>query len=219
VRYRDNFGRVLVLAHLHGVDFSQHMIEEGYSPYFVKYGNVPFAGVHERYSEAEHRAQAAGLGVWDQLTVNGAKLRNYAALGTWWSLRAQVIDAYREAHGADPTLLNSRLDYPAILSLARDGADAVIFTELRSITRTADARHALVDIGSPAQPFKLFIPEVDAAAGQAVLALLENRYLSGDDFHPRRSYAYVRGPLQTFRGRPQQVVTNAAQITDAPPPR
>jgi micrococcal nuclease len=217
VRYRDNFGRLLVLVHLHGVDYSEHMIREGYSPYFVKYGAVALPEQHARYVTAERRAQGEGLGVWDQLAVNGSEVRNYAVLGTWWALRAGIIDGYRRARDADPSLLNSRLDYAQISALAEQRADATVFTELRGVTRTADGRHAVVDIGSPAQPFKLFVPEIDADAGRSVLALIANRYLPGDDRHPRRSYAYVRGPLQLFRGRPQQRVSDPAQIADTPP--
>jgi micrococcal nuclease len=193
------------------------MIAEGYSPYFVKYGAVALPAAHERYVAAERRAQAEGLGVWDQIAVNGLEVRNYAVLGTWWNLRAGVIDGYRRAREADSALLNSRLDYAQIVELAEQQADATIFTELRTVTRTADARHALIDIGSPAQPFKLFVPEVDEDAGRSVLTLVANRYTPGDDCHPRPGYAYVTGPLRLFRGRPQQLVTDPAQIADTPP--
>ena len=52
---------------------------------------------------------------------------------------------------------------------------------------------------------------------QALLTLLALRYLPGDDAHPRRGYAYVRGPLQLYRGEPEMVVESVGQVTDVPP--
>ena len=40
MKYRGNFGRLLVYVYRDGVDFQENMIREGYSPYFMKYGNV-----------------------------------------------------------------------------------------------------------------------------------------------------------------------------------
>ena len=71
-------------VHKDGQDFQEHMIIGGYSPYFIKYGYVPFTAYHERYNLAERAAQSAHLGLWDQLTVNGSEARNYALLGVWW---------------------------------------------------------------------------------------------------------------------------------------
>ena len=74
-----------------------------------------------------------------------------------------------------------------------------------------------IGIGSEQQPFKVFLPDLDGPAGQAVVHLLENRYMASDLAHPRRSYAYVMGPMKLFHGRPELVVTSPDQITDAPP--
>lgn len=75
-------------------------------------------------------------------------------------------------------------------------------------------RHrAVVDIGSRAQPF---VPDIESEHGRAVLALLDNRYLTKDDTHPRRNYAYVSGRLHEFGGAPELTVETAAQIRDVP---
>jgi hypothetical protein len=55
---------------------------------------------------------------------------------------------------------------------------------------------------------------MDSADGQSVVNLLETRYISGDEAHPRRSYAYVTGDLSTYRERPQLVVYTVDQISD-----
>jgi micrococcal nuclease len=66
-RFRDNFGRLLALVFVDGKDFQQHMIEEGYSPYFCKYGNVRTKDYHRRYLAAERLAQIRRAGLWDQV--------------------------------------------------------------------------------------------------------------------------------------------------------
>jgi micrococcal nuclease len=215
IRHRDNFGRLLVFAHTQRGDFQEHMIAAGYSPYFNKYGHADFASHHATYVAAERAAQAAHAGVWDQVTVNGSEMRNYATLGAWWSLRAEIIDDYRARRAADPRLLNSRRDYAELLELARDQRDGVVFTELASVTWIGQHR-AVVDIGSREQPFKLFIPDIESDDGRALLAQLKTRYIAEDPERIRRSYAYVRGQLKLFRDEPEIVVTDAGQVTDTP---
>jgi hypothetical protein len=100
--------------------------------------------------------------------------------------------------------------------MAATGAEAVIFTELRTVTRVGQ-NNAIVEIGSKKQPFTLFVPDMDGAEGQKILALLDDAYIGGDEHHPRRSYAYVEGTLKLFRDEPELVVTSAFQITDSPP--
>jgi micrococcal nuclease len=217
LRHRDNFGRLLVFAHFAGNDFQEHMIAAGYSPYFNKYGHADFAPHHERYVAAEREAQAAQVGVWDQVTVNGSEMRNYATLGAWWSLRAAIIDDYRRHRAADSSLLNSRLDYAELLEQAAQQRVVTVFTELASVTRVGQSR-AIVDIGSREQPFKLFIPDIESDDGRRLLALLKTQYIAEDPQRIRRSYAYVRGQLKLFRDEPELVVVRPSQVTDAPPP-
>lgn len=217
-KYRGNYGRPLVHVFLSdGTDYQEYMIREGFSPYFVKYGYAVFAELHERYIEAEREAQIARRGVWDQLSVNGTEVRNYARLGVWWHLRAQLIDRYRrfrEEH-PDALLLNTRNDYERLVELADEEADATIFTELRDARRVGGI-HAVIGIGAHYQPFEIFIPQVDQPNQQKVMNLLAERYLPSDLEHPRRSYAYVSGSLHVYRGTPQMTVTREIQITDRP---
>ncbi len=214
-KHRDNFGRLLGFLHKEGMDLQAHMIEQGYSPYFVKYGHADFAEYRERYTAAERKAQAANRGVWDQLTVNGSEARNYALLGVWWHLRAGLIDQYRRAREANPALLNSRRDYAQLFELAGPEREATVFTELREYHRVG-GRHAVITIGSIHQPFQMFVPDTDLEAGQAILRLLDDRYIAVEPTHPRRSYAYVRGRLKLFDGKPEIVVSSVEQIIDYP---
>jgi endonuclease YncB( thermonuclease family) len=219
-RYRDNFGRLLVLLHLDGLNFSEHMIAEGYSPYFNKYGHARFAEHHLAFVIAERSAQAARRGLWDQVAVNGSEQRNYANLGAWWSLRAAIIDDYRRARADGAAILNSRLDYAEIAERARNGQETIVFTELATFRRLS-SRRAVIDIGSQAQPFQVFIPDIETDEGMALVNLVRERYLAEDDgrntIRARRSYAYVQGRLQIFHDAPEVIVPGPASITDAPP--
>lgn len=214
-RYRDNYGRPLVLIYKQGVDYQETMIREGYSPYFNKYGNVAFPEYHQRYRDAERAAQQANLGIWDQIAANGTDVHNYAALGVWWTLRARIIDEFRQFRTHDPNLLNSRLDFEAIAAKAQRQEQTVVFTELRSLRRITP-NSARIEIGSVKQPFSLYIPDIACPNGQALINLLYNRYFSTDDA-PKRSYAYVTGQLRIFNKNPQITVHSAAQVTDEPP--
>lgn len=214
-RYRGNYGRLLVYVHKDGVDYQETIIREGFSPYFVKYGNSEFH--HDAYRRAERDAQAAYVGVWDQLKNNGSVVRNYAALGTWWQLRAEVIEGFRRARPGRDDLLDSRLDFDEIKARAGAGGErASVFTAVEAVQRVGN-RSAVVRIGSHSQPFSLFLPNVEDEPGKGIVNLLENRYISGGDELPRRSYAYVTGELELFRGDPEIVVTSADQITDSAP--
>jgi micrococcal nuclease len=219
-RYRDNFGRLLVLLSLDGLNFSEHMISEGYSPYFNKYGHARFAEHHQAFVAAERSAQAARRGLWDQVRVNGSEQRNYANLGAWWSLRAAIIDDYRWARADGAAILNSRLDYAEIAERARNGEEIVVFMELATFRRLG-SRRAVIEIGSQAQPFQVFIPDIETDEGMALVNLVLERYLAEDDgrttIRARRSYAYVQGRLQIFRDAPEVIVTGPAGISDAPP--
>ena len=99
--------------------------------------------------------------------------------------------------------------------LASHDTEATVFTELREYHRVG-GRHVVVTIGSLQQPFQLFVPDADSDAGQAILRLLDNRYIADEPDHPRRSYAYVRGTLKLFDGKPEIVVRATGQISDDP---
>jgi micrococcal nuclease len=220
-RYRDNYGRLLALVFIDDLDFQAYIIEEGYSPYFPKYGNVRTNALHQRYLAAERRAQARRLGVWNQIEVNGSVQRDYPALTAWWAWRAALIDDYRlgRAHGSK--ILNPRIDYEAIVALAEQGQKAIIFTEFQQYQRLG-ARKAIVRIGSQAQPFGIFIPDIEVEKGQRLVELLTARYIAGGTeggrtvTAPRRSYGYVRGKLQMFRQEPEIVADGPEDISDLP---
>ncbi|MGH8869555.1 MAG: thermonuclease family protein [Actinomycetes bacterium] len=200
-RYRDNFGRLLAYLHVEDDDFVEDTIRQGYSPYFCKYGNARFVEHHRRYTQAERAAIGEHLGVWDQLKHNGSVTREYPDLTSWWALRASIVDDYRRARGEGIDVLDSRLHFAELTRRAGAGGEAVVFTELRELRRLG-SRKAIIDIGSVAQPFKVFVPDIESSKGQKLVHLLEDRYLGVSDgatvTRPLRGYAYVRGTLKLF---------------------
>lgn len=212
-KYRGNYGRLLVYVYRDDVDFQEMMIAEGFSPYFTKYGHASFTGHHVRYINAERAAQIAHLGIWDQVKNNHAEIRNYAALTTWWKLRARVIDDFRRLKARDPSLLDSRLDHEEILRLARKNEVATVFTELSTIDSVGN-RGGLIRLGSMERPFNLYIPDITSQTGQEIAHLATNRYISDGEDHPRQSYAFVTGPLSLYRDSPQIILESASQIAD-----
>ena len=215
-KYRGNFGRVLAFVYLDGVDFQEVMIREGYSPYFTKYGNAKFKVNHDRYIQAEREAQMAHIGVWNQIEVNGEVRRDYPTLSTWWTLRGNLIDAYRTHLAAGKTIYNTRLDYAEIVAKAQQGKTAPVFTEVRNLRTIHNDSIGFIDIGSQTQRFTLFLPGLNSLEGVKLKNLLEQRYIAtgNDSSQPRRSYLYVTGELSLYNDDPQMKVTNVDQITD-----
>ncbi|WP_299044176.1 thermonuclease family protein [uncultured Tateyamaria sp.] len=221
-KYRGNFGRLLCYLQLEdGTDFQELMIREGLSPYFQKYGYAQFSTLHTRYAAAERAAQAHKLGIWDQIANNGSVLRDYAALGTWWDLRARIIEGYREIKRRAPevNLFNTRLDYDRLVEIAKARGETTVFMELRDFSPVS-GDHVVFRTGSLAQPYQLFIPNGNSDQAQDIMNLILTRYRPDGEGTPRRSYAYVTGPTKMFpdndTGRPEIVVTDPDQITDWP---
>lgn len=219
-KYRGNFDRLLVWAYKHGTDFQEYMIRKGFSPYFTKYGYALFSDNHLRYMAAERDAQKRVSGIWDQFTGNGSEVNNYAALTTWWTLRAEVIDGYRRYMKTGPKIpvLNTRLDYDKLVTAAKLEQTATIFTELRAI-KPVGGSHAKIGIGAIARPFDVFLPHAYKPAGQEIMNLLTQRYIAGDLAHPRKGYTYLHGVLKMFNNDPQIVIESVSQVSDYPNPK
>jgi micrococcal nuclease len=146
-------------------------------------------------------------------------MREYARLASWWTLRAEAIEAFR--HAKTP-VLDSRADYHTVADSV--GERVTVFTELSAVERVGAAR-AVVKIGSREQPFKLFLPDAfETAEGERLLSLLTQRYVAvggGESVErPNRSYVFVTGEVRLYppeRGTPEITVTSTEQVTDTPP--
>ncbi|NTV77378.1 MAG: hypothetical protein HGA68_05180 [Methanothrix sp.] len=68
------------------------------------------------------------------------------------------------------------------------------------------------------RPFSIFMRDIDEPAGQKIVNLISQRYITPNKQfdHPRRSYAYIKGQLQIYDGKPEMVIPSSEQILDDP---
>ena len=60
--------------------------------------------------------------------------------------------------------------------------------------------------------------DIDEPAGQKIVDLISQRYIAPgkQPDHPWRCYAYVKGQMKIYGGRPELVIASAEQIWDGP---
>lgn len=208
-KHRDNFGRLLCYVHKAGENYNLKLIQEGWSPYFVKYGRSRIC--HEAFTRAEVEAQAHNRVIWDPNTNQGGPSRDYVTLVPWWALRALVVEDYRE-RGIPAGVLSVRLDYQQIIAAANARLPITVLCDLQAGYQEWSGGGALVYAGSPHHKFNLWIPDKDSETGQRILRLINRRYAEQG-----RGYVYVSGTAEMYRDKPQIVLTDRAQLSDFPP--
>jgi micrococcal nuclease len=214
-KHRDNYGRLLCYVYKSGTQENSNLriIQEGLSPYFVKYGRSRL--YHCQFMAAEAQAQAQGLVIWNPATNASGNKRDYSTLIPWWHLRDGIVQDYR-LFGIQAGALSVRTDYEALIEAAKAGNQLTVLCDLQSGINAWTGGGALIYAGSIAQKFNLWIPSKDLPEAQTVLRLIENRY-NGQG----RGYVYVSGEASmypaTAQGKPQIVITNIEQLKDFPP--
>lgn len=211
-KHRGNYGRLICYVYKEGENYNLKAVQEGWSPYFVKYGRSRL--YHSEFLVAEAAAQANGFGVWDAAINAGGQSRDYVLLIPWWHLRDSVIQDYRQ-FGIHQGVKSVRLDYDQIVTAAINGNWATVFCDLQNGVSQWPGDGALIFAGSPQHKFNLWIPDRESAMAQQILRLLEKRYTGYG-----RGYVYVSGQASLYPphqgGKPQIVLTDIAQLTDQP---
>jgi micrococcal nuclease len=195
---RDAFGRLLCHVLLEdGRDLNLLLVARGRSPYFVKYGSSRLE--HEAFLEAERRARALGLGLWDpttnrpRTTGGPAAIRPYALLLPWWRSRAAAIERFRSASPSDGTLAAG--DVAGLARAAAAAGPTQVFGAVGRLFEEADGgltAHLYGPDGGP--PLRIALSSAQRAGE------LERKLRStlGDLV---QNYVYVRGRvLQGARG-------------------
>ena len=213
-KHRGNYGRLICYVYKDGRNYNLDAVQEGWSPYFVKYGRSRL--YHEDLMKAEAQAQAQGIGVWNPDINAGGNSRCYDVLLPWWHLRAGVVEDYRR-FGVQAGALSVRLDYDGIVEAANVESSLTVFCDLQGGIHKWAGDGALIYAGSIAQKFNLWIPERDSATAQEILRLIETRY-AGHGL----GYVYVRGEATMYpdeKGVPEIVLRDMTQLSDFPPGR
>ncbi len=210
-KHRGNYGRLICYVYKDGVNYNLHAVAIGWSPYFVKYGRSRL--YHDDFEQAESAAQAAGTGVWDPTINAGGPHRDYDQLIAWWHYRSSAIEDYRR-FGIQRGAKSVRLDYGDIVAAAQAESPLTVFCDLQGGIGRSVGDGAVIYAGSPAQPFKLWIPDRHSDSGQALLRLIATRYAGYG-----RSYVYASGTAKLYpagTGKPEIVLSAPAQLHDRP---
>lgn len=212
-KHRGNYGRLICYVYKNGENYNFKAVEEGWSPYFVKYGRSRL--YHDEFLQAEAQAQSENLAIWDPETNAGGNKREYEQLISWWYLRSSVVEDYRK-FGIQAGAKSVRIDYAEILDAAGQQSNITVFCDLQSGINKWTNNGALVYAGSPHHKFNLWIPDPESAAAAGILNLVEKRYAGYG-----RGYVYVSGQASLWPpndgGKPQIVLTDVAQLSDLPP--
>lgn len=209
VKHRDNYGRLLCVVHRGEENLNLKLIREGWSPYFIKYGRSLI--YHDAFTAAEAEAQAEGRVIWDPEYNHGGPSRDYANLIPWWSMRALAVEDYRR-RAAPETVLSVRLDYPRLLELMATGGGATVFCDLQDGINRWAGDGAVIYAGSVHHKFNLWIPDARSEERAPLLRLIETRYAGQG-----RGYVFVTGDVEEYDGKPQIVLTDRTQLSDATP--
>ena len=207
-KQRGNYGRLLCYVHKGNENYNLKLVKEGWSPYFVKYGRS--RSYHKQLVIAEAEAQAHNRVIWNPLTNQCSKSRDYGALLPWWGLRASIVEDYRQT-GVPAGVLSVRLEYQQLLDVAKANQVATIFCDLQGGISKWTGGGALIYAGSKHHKFNLWIPEAQSEEVAPLLRLIEKRYTDQG-----RGYAYVSGKVEMYHDKPEIVLTRLDQISDFP---
>ncbi len=211
-KHRGNYGRLICYVHKDGENYNLKAIENGWSPYFVKYGRSRL--YHNEFMVAEAIAQSKVHAIWDRATNAGGKSNDYEELIPWWHLRDSVIQDFRR-FGIQGGVQSVRLDYGDIVEAAKSESDLTVLCDLQSGVNKWPGDGALIYAGSQEHKFNLWIPDSDSQSSQAILNLINTRY-SGKG----RGYVYVSGKASLYpqnnNGKPQIVLDDVKQLSDLP---
>lgn len=205
---RGTYGRLVCYVYKKGENFNLHTIQGGWSPYFMKYGHSRF--FRQEFEAAQTAAQSKRLVIWDPATNAGGPSRDYDELMPWWKLRGDIVDEYRQ-HGRTKGAVDVRTDYPRILEAMQREETITLFCDLQQGISKWAGHGAVLFVGTQTSPFALWIPNAKDADKAPLIQKIEQRYAGHG-----RGFAYVTGKVESFHDKPQIVLTNLSQLSDAP---
>ncbi len=209
LKHRDNYGRLLCYIHKDGENYNLKLIEEGWSPYFMKYGRSRL--YHRPMTQAESAAKAYNLMIWNPITNAKIPSRNYANLLPWWSMRGSIVEDFRLSE-VTTGVLSVRLHYPKILAASEQAKSITIFCDLQAGINKWIGGNALIYAGSVYHKLDLWIPDAETDEMAPLKRLIEKRYAGKG-----RGYVYISGKVEQYKSKPQIILKNIKQFSDFPP--
>lgn len=208
--HRGTYGRLFCYVWKDGEHYNQKLIEEGWSPYFVKYGSsrlydATFQKVHDQ-------ARKDKLVIWDPATNKGGPSRDYDALLPWWEARGARVKTFRKT-GRPAGALDVREDYAKILDAMKQSNEATVFCDLQQGIQAYPGNGAVAYIGSKAHPLSLWIPDAESEDGKQIVNLIEKTYAKRG-----LGFAYITGKVTSYKDAPQIEITSPSQIQEGYPP-
>ncbi len=204
--HRGTYGRLLCYVIKDGELYNLKLVEEGWSPYFVKYG--PSRLYDDLFKKAQQVAQKAKKIIWDPKTNEGGAHRDYETLLPWWEKRGERVRQFRKIK-KEKHVLSTRDDYDEILEGMEEEREAVVFCDLQGGIAAYPGNGAVVNVGGEAKPMSLWIPDANSSDGKAIIELIEEKYA-----HHGLGYCYVSGKLEAYKGKPQIVLHTADQLAE-----
>ncbi|MEG3858938.1 thermonuclease family protein [Microcoleus sp. herbarium12] len=208
-KHRDNYGRLLCYVYKDGENYNLKLIQEGWSPYFMKYGRSRL--YHRQMTEAESAAKAYNLMIWNPITNAKIPCRNYANLLPWWSMRGSIVEEFRLSQ-ATTGALSVKMHYPKILAASENAKSITIFCDLQGGINKWIGSSALIYAGSVDRKLDLWIPDAATDAMAPLQRLIEKRYAGQG-----RGYVYISGKVEQYKSKPQIILSNIQQFSDFPP--
>jgi micrococcal nuclease len=206
---RDAFGRLLAEVEYRGEVYNLHLVREGYSPYFNKYGHSVL--YHEQFVAAQAEARSAKRGIWDPKTNRGGVTRPYDTLLPWWQARAEAVDRFRAYEREHPgKVLSLERDLEAVRAKCGKGEQITVFAPISGI-RSVSKGNLWVELGAPEdQPFILFVP---ASARKELDAIPISRF-KGEG---KQNYVYLSGTGSMYRDMAEITLSSRSQVSEDPP--
>jgi endonuclease YncB( thermonuclease family) len=197
-RRRGYYGRhlvyVFVLKDGAWVNYNVEAVRAGMSPYYMKYGYS--TRFHDAFVAAEEEAREQRRGIW----AAGAKAYpDYDVRIALWRHRADTLARFHENHGDNPRFVDVGADGAMERLLALEGEVVTIFG---AVGRERERDEP---------PF--IVPIQHRRGNDFAIVAFERPDLDRLNLHRfAGEYAYLRGRLTTYRGRPQILARNVERV-------
>ena len=169
-KHRGNYGRLLCYVHKDSEHYNLKAIENGWSPYFIKYGRSRL--YNDEFLGTETLAQADALGIWDKYINGGGDSRDYEELLPWWHMRGTLVQDFRD-RGVQVGVKSVRLDYHEIVEAGRSNSPVTVFCDLQGGIQRWPGDGAVIFAGSPTHKFNLWVADRYSTAGSQILRLIQ----------------------------------------------